>query len=139
MNILLYQPATIAEEDQIYLNGKLLPDSLERTEMYDRIVSIFKTVKSKYPLVCKTNGLFVVRGLFDAVDEKGRKLSFIFMSDSKEFLEEILSVTKTVGYEVAPSTITYIQKFKHACKIKTYLVVILLAITFLATITILCK
>ena len=139
MNILLYQPATIAEEDQIYLNGKLLPDSLERTEMYDRIVSIFKTVKSKYPLVCKTNGLFVVRGLFDAVDEKGRKLSFIFMSDSKEFLEEILSVTKTVGYEVAPSTITYIQKFKYACKIKTYLAVILLAITFLATITILCK
>ena len=139
MNILLYQPATIAEEDQIYLNGKLLPDSSERTEMYDRIVSIFKTVKSKYPLVCKTNGLFVVRGLFDAVDEKGRKLSFIFMSDSKEFLEEILSVTKTVGYEIAPSTITYIKKFKHACKIKTYLVVILLAITFLATITILCK
>ena len=56
MNILLYQPATIAEEDQIYLNGKLLPDSSERTEMYDRIVSIFKIVKSKYPLVCKTNG-----------------------------------------------------------------------------------
>ena len=109
MNILLYQPATIAEEDQIYLNGKLLPDSSERTEMYDRIVSIFKTVKSKYPLVCKTNGLFVVRGLFDAEDEKGRKLSFIFMSDSKEFLEEILSVTKTVGYEVAPSTITYLS------------------------------
>ena len=127
MNILLYQPATIAEEDHLYLNGKLLPDSSERTEMYDRIVSIFKTVKSKYPLVCKTNGLFVVRGLFDAEDEKGRKLSFIFMS------------TKTVGYEVAPSTITYIQKFKYACKIKTYLAVILLAITFLATITILCK
>lgn len=140
MNILLYQPAVLSEEDKVYFNGELLSENSKRLEIIERIGSIFRGVESSYPLVGKTKGLFVVRGLFDATDEKGRQLAFLFAADSRDFLEELKKVTRSIGYPISQSTLKSIDDFRHNQKIKQTLVISVLSIILLTLITyLICK
>lgn len=137
MNILFYQPAVLSEKDKVYYNGELLSENPQRMQYYDRIVSIFKDVKSTYPFVGKAKGLYVIRGLFDATDEKGRQLAFLFASDSRDYLEELKHVTGIVGYSVTQSTLKSIDVFRHNqkthqnCVISVFSIILLAIITFL--------
>lgn len=112
MNYLLFQPATLSEPDRVYLNGELIEDSLKRSEVYDKIVSIFKkTNSSGYPWFGKSGAYYVLRGLFESKDELGRTLSFLFASDGQDFIDELSSISKTVGYKVDAQTMSTIDGF----------------------------
>ena len=140
MNILFYQPAVLSEEDKVYFNGELLSENSKKLEIIEQIGSIFRGVKSTYPLVGKAKGLYVVRRLFDATDEKGRQLAFLFTSDSRDFLEELKHATAIVGYSISQSTLKSIDDFHSNQKTKQTLVIGVFSIIFLTLITyLICK
>lgn len=148
MNFLLYQPALLSEPDKVYLNGTLLEDTSKRREVYDTIVSLFNSIGTKtYPWFGKAGDFYVLRGLFDAKDEKGRTLSFLFASDNVNYQEELTSISKTIGYNVDSKTWIAIDDFSaHREKIKSiikYVSIAFISIVFSATlitiIFILCK
>lgn len=128
MDILLYQPAIFSEEDKVYFNGQLVLDQDKSSEAYSRIVSIFKNVKNTYPYTAKINGLYVIRGLFDAIDEKGRTMTFIFASDSDDYSDQVLNVTQSIGYPISKSTLKCINDFKHNRKLKQSIFISLITI-----------
>ena len=113
MNYLLFQPAILTEPDAVYKNGTLLSNSDERGKAYDEIVNLsLSTGNSQYPWVGKVDGFFFVRGLFDATDEKGRTLSFLFASNNESFKDELESVSATIGYAIKDETRDAIYSFK---------------------------
>ena len=134
MNYLLYQPAVLTEPDAVYKNGSLLTDSDERGKVYDEIVSLsLKSGSNQYPWVGKVDDMFFVRGLFDANDEKGRTLAFLFASDSLDFKKELKSVASTIGYKVKDDTYASIDSFRNQPKrsLMTTLVLSCIAIVIL--------
>lgn len=146
MNYLLFQPALLSEPDKVYLNGKLVEDISERREVYDKIVSLFNSIGGKtYPWFGKAGVFFVLRGLFDVKDEKGRTLSFLFASDNENYQDELKSISKTIGYNIDQSTLNiidnpsnYLEKkrsiFKYICIFLTIISIVLITI-----ISLLCK
>ena len=131
MNYLLYQPALLSEPDVVYKDGSLLTEPTERGETYDKIVRLFeKAGHAQYPWVGKVDGLFVVRGLFSAKDEKGRVLAFLFASDQEDFKEELKTLASTVGYAVSDETYASIDFFR--VRTKKITLVILTALSLVA-------
>lgn len=112
MNYLLYQPASLTEPDKVYLNGFLIEDATKRGEIYDKIVAIFNRLgNNTYPWIGKSESFYVLRGLFEARDEKGRTLSFLFASDSPNFRKELDDISKTIGYGITKSTNDTVKDF----------------------------
>lgn len=112
MNYLLFQPASLSEPDKVYFNGKLVEDISKRRKVYDKIVSLFNDVGiNSYPWFGRDGDYFVLRGLFDAKDEKGRTLSFLFASDSSNYEVDLKNLSKTIGYNVDAQTLASIDNF----------------------------
>jgi hypothetical protein len=113
MNYLLYQPARLADSNQVYYNGKLIDNAVERSEKCDFILNLFrKTGPGRYPSMGEVDGYFVVRGLFAFKDEKGRQMSFLFASNSETYYEELLAVAKEIGYDLNEETLSIIKQYK---------------------------
>ena len=110
MNYLLFQPAILSEADKVFLNGEIIEDPTRKSEVYDCIVSIFNHVKTNnYPYFDKVGNYYVIRGLFEAKDEKGRVLSFLFASDSENYCEELSNVSKIIGLKIDTKTLAAIN------------------------------
>lgn len=112
MNYFLYQPASLTEPDKVYFNGVLIDDAAKRGEVYDKIVAIFnKLGNNTYPWFGKSGTFYVLRGLFETRDEKGRTLSFLFASDSPLFRKELEAISKAIGYSITKNTNDTIADF----------------------------
>lgn len=144
MNYLLFQPASLLEPDKVYLNGRLVEDVSKRREVYDKIVLLFNSIGTKtYPWFGKAGGFFVLRGLFDVKDEKGRTLPFLFASDNENFQDELKSLSIKVGYNIDRSTLNiidnpsnYLEKKRSIFK---YIFLTILSIVLITIISLLCK
>ena len=139
MNYLLFQPASITEPDRVYRNGKLLEQSSERSQEYDTIVALFrKGGQSSYPWIGKVRSFYLVRGLFDAKDEAGRTLSFLFASDNDVFKNELIDIADSINFSVDAQTYQAIDKFlsgrekkKKTWKYITFFLIVVFLITLI--------
>lgn len=112
MNFLLFQPASLSEPDKVFYNGELIIDNTARGEIYDTIVSIFNKISTNsYPWFGKSGQFYVLRGLFEAKDETGRTLSFLFASDSENYQEELSTLSRIIGYKIDAQTLDSIVEF----------------------------
>lgn len=137
MNYLLFQPEALAEKDRVYKNGQRLENYTEYSSTYNQIVTLFeKAGHSSYPWMGKYVGYYVVRGLFKETDEKGRTLSFLFASDSKDIKEELLTLSDRIGYVVSESTVQTIDAFLSSSNKRKGLYIIALPISLIILITI---
>lgn len=137
MNYLLFQPEVLTEKDRVYKNGKLINDSSEFSSTYDFVVKLVEEAGSNnYPWIGKIKGYYVVRGLFNVKDEKGRTLSFLFVSDSCDFKSELQEIAQKIEKEVSNKTYQAIDTFIDYNKKKHRLVRIAVPV-FLAFIIIL--
>lgn len=140
MYYLLYQPASLTEPDKVYLNGALINDAAKRGEVYDKIVAIFNRIgNNNYPWFGKSGTFYVLRGLFEARDEKGRTLSFLFASDSLNFRKELDDISKTIGYGITKSTYDTVEDFcvkdakrKSAIKYISFSVIGIIVVTIIS-------
>lgn len=119
MHYLLYQPAILTDQDCVYFNGKLIEEPEQRTDIYDKILELTMPVSSSpYPWIGKCKKNIVLHGCFNAVDEKGRTLGFIFTTDNEDFTDELSLCCANIGYALTENTILVIESFKKAVAIK---------------------
>ncbi len=136
MNFLLFQPEILTDDDRVYKNGQLLNGSPEYSATYDKIVSLFEKVgNNNYPWLGKYDGFYVVRGLFNKKDEKGRTLSFLFASNSNDVKTELQELSCKIGYEVSDSTFQTIDHFMGSAKKKQLINRIAIPVSIILLIT----
>ncbi len=111
-SILWYQPEKLNEPDVVVFNGKRLPEGDECSARFDQLYEISsKAIKHRTPWCGKVEGYYFVKGYFDARDEKGRLLPFMFISsagrDGKIALDRELNA---LGYRMTADTIRAIKR-----------------------------
>lgn len=144
MHYLLYQPAILTDRDCVFFNGNLIEESEQRTEIYDRILEITMPVSSApYPWIGKCANNIVLHGCFNAVDEKGRTLGFIFTTDNEDFTDELALCCTNIGYSLTDNTIsainTYINSLAFKKKCIKYSIIIVSILVLLIIILLLCR
>lgn len=136
MYYLLFQPEALNEKDIVYKNGQRLEDYTEYSSTYNQIVTLFeKAGHSSYPWMGKYAGYYVVRGLFNTTDEKGRTLAFLFASDSKDIKEELRTLSGKIDQVVSDSTWQTIEVYLSSSNKRNGVYKIALAIALIILIT----
>lgn len=136
MNYLLFQPEVLTDKDRVYRNGQLLNETKEYSATYNRIVSLFeKAGNYNYPWMGKYAGFYVLRGLFNRKDEKGRTLSFLYASNSMDVKAELQELSCKIGYEVSGATYQTIEGFMESARKKRLIGKIAIPVSFVLLIT----
>ncbi|MDO4189697.1 MAG: hypothetical protein Q4D29_11995 [Lachnospiraceae bacterium] len=105
MNILWYQSPKISDRDIVSLNGQILSSKIERFKYFNIIKSLSdKALDFKKPWCGRLEGMFFVKGYFDARDEKGRLMSFMFMSDETNGRSALMRELEIIGYTMTTET-----------------------------------
>lgn len=111
-SILWYQPEKLNDPDVVVFNGKRLPEGDECSARFNQLYEISsKAIKHRTPWCGMVEGYYFVKGYFDARDEKGRLLPFMFISsgekEGKKALERELNA---LGYGMTADTISAIKR-----------------------------
>ena len=119
MNLLLFQPAVLSEDDKVFRDGVLLTRFEEREDAYQTLVRLFDGVDNdQYPWIGKVGDFYLLRGLFNEEDEKGRRLSFLFASDNESYWEELNSVVSDIDLTLSDNTESLVSSFLEKSKKK---------------------
>lgn len=126
---MLYQPALFSEKDCVYKDSILIEEEPKRTEIYDRILQLSNIVSGKQsPIIKQSRQYVVLKGQFNAQDEKGRRLAFLFVTDNEDVKGELNAICSQIGYTLAVSTVSAIDSFQYQKKNKQHLVYALSAV-----------
>lgn len=110
-NIFWYQPAKLSEADVIILNDNKLVDNIERSKAFALQKSLAeKVVGKKRHWYGKVDGYFFVKGMLDETDERGRKLSFVFVSDEIDAKSALYRALNIAGKSVDETTAACLNK-----------------------------
>lgn len=109
-NILWYQPAILSEQDVIICNGNKLDDVIQSTNAFSKLKEVSeKALGKKQPWHGKINGYYFVKGTLDARDERGRLLSFMFISDEEDGKQALLDTLQPLGFNMTPDTMQCVE------------------------------
>lgn len=105
-NIIWYQPAKLTDNDIIIKNGICLEEGSERTEVFLKIKKVSeKAIGKQRPWHGKIGNFYFIKGNFDEKDERGRFLSFLFISDTdngkKAFIDTLKIIDKKINANTA--------------------------------------
>jgi len=104
-NILWYQPEILSEKDIIIHNGRFLEEGLDRIEVFNKLKEISeKTIGKERPWQGKIDKYYFVKGSFTAKDERGRNLSFMFISDATDGRKELIETLKVANKDMTEQT-----------------------------------
>ena len=104
-NILWYQSANLLDQDVVIYNGKTLDVGLERTEAFSKLKKISeKVIGKKRPWCGKVDNYFFVKGSFEAKDERGRNLIFLFVSDALDGKQALVNTLQSSGQQMTQKT-----------------------------------
>ena len=135
-NILWYQPEKLGNDDVVVLNGSKLSNGVEYDKCFDSIKRFSDiAIKHESPWCGMVNGIYFVKGWFSAVDEKGRKLSFMFMSEEKDGYQALVRELKSLGYSLDNKTEECVKKQSSKLPISmivSFVVIILLIILIIS-------
>ncbi len=110
-SIFWYQPEELNKDDIISLNGQILPKGIEKELCFKTVREISaKAIKHNTPWCGMVKGLYFVKGCLDARDEKGRIMSFLFISDEKNGKDALMNELNVLGYKMQPATETCVNK-----------------------------
>lgn len=104
-SILWYQPEELKEKDVLVVNGEIINDTSSRSVKFRELKTYAdKVLRKKTPWCGKVDGVFFLKGFLAGADERGRQLSFMFMSDAPQqeiVLSQALSV---ISHQMDEST-----------------------------------
>ena len=110
-NILWYQPAKLREHNVIIVNGEKLPLGSEYDQYFDELKKASdEAIHHKNPWCGHVSGAFFVKGYFDTVDEHGRPLVFMFISNMQDGRAELLTTLEKLGFKLTPETSQCLKK-----------------------------
>ena len=104
-NILWYQPAKLSDKDVVIKNGNILDEGTERLEAFQNLKKISeKAIGKERPWHGKIGNYYFIKGNFEEKDERGRHLSFLFISDAPNGKEALINTLKAINQEVNEKT-----------------------------------
>lgn len=136
-NILWYQPAKLSENDIIIHNGHPLEEGLDRIELFNKLKKISeKAIGKKRPWHGKIDKYYFVKGNFTVKDERGRNLSFMFISDATDGKKELIETLKVINQNMTEQTKACLNSSSVRQK---PIIICLIALCIVALITLLAK
>ena len=135
-NILWYQPEELNNDDVIISNGKILPKDIEYNKCFRQLMEVSDvSIHHKSPWCGIVNGFFFVKGWFDALDKRGRKLPFMFVSDEKNGYNALIRELNRIGYKMDQSTGSSVKRrnvvlYSKVAVIITIIIIIILTIVY---------
>jgi len=131
---LLFQPADLSADDVIVIDGHFSNDSKTCQKAFDEIYNLSKSVSTKNaPWQGRKGKYHFVKGLLDKIDEKGRRLSFIFIAKEECWKEQLDESIMAIGIPMDSRTIDILNKRQ---RFKCWTIVIMIIIITVVTITI---
>lgn len=104
-NILWYQPEKLNDDDVIVVNGEKISTGNAYTEYFRELKLLSdKAIKYNSPWCGNISNTFFVKGYFDAVDEHGRNLVFMFLSQESDGRQELYKTIDLLGYHLTTET-----------------------------------
>lgn len=104
-NILWYQPEKLNDDDVIIVNGNRISRGNDFTEYFRELKLLSdKAIKYNSPWCGYLSNTFFVKGYFDAVDEHGRNLVFMFLSEERDGIQELYKTIDLLGYHLTNET-----------------------------------
>lgn len=131
-NILWYQSEKLGGDDFVVLNGKVFSNRIEGNIYFDKLKKTADIViKNRSPWCGFVKGVYFVKGWFSAVDERGRQLPFMFISEEKDGYMALMHELKSLGYSLESRTEECVKKQSSKLPISmivSFVVIILLII-----------
>jgi len=110
-NILWYQPEKLSDSDVVILNGNHLPNGIERDNAFSKLKKVAdKAIGKKRPWQGYIDNYYFVKGSLDKLDERGRPLSFMFISDSDNGETKLRDTLRGVGIGLSLDTSNLLKK-----------------------------
>lgn len=108
-NILWYQPAKLSDKDVVIKNGIILEEGTERLEAFQNLKKVSnKAIGKERPWHGKIGNYYFIKGNFEEKDERGRQLSFLFISDAPNGKEAFFDTLKAINQKLDEQTATCI-------------------------------
>ncbi len=136
INILWYQPEELNNDDVIISNGKILPKDIEYNKCFRQLMKVSDmALHHKSPWCGIVNGFFFVKGWFEALDKKGRKIPFMFVSNEKDGYKALICELNRIGYIMDHSTESIVKRrnfslFSKMAVIISIIILIILTIVY---------
>lgn len=97
-SIMWYQPANLHDPDVILIDGEIAEDGEARQKCFDEYSEFAKAVVDKSRPWCGRIGdCFYIKGSLNQVDQKGRLLSFDFVSKYDCWKDQYKQCINTIG------------------------------------------
>lgn len=130
-NILWYQPAKLSDRDVIVYNGSVIEQDICRSTYFARIMKIADKVSAHpRPWWGNVENYYFVKGCFTQKDEKGRLLSFMFLSECADDKRKLIQITSDLGFELDTDTKRCIEN-ESKYKILYVVIILLLIASFI--------
>lgn len=135
-SILWYQPEELNNDDVIISNGKILPKDIEYNNCFRQLMKVSDVaIHHKSPWCGIVNGFFFVKGWFDSLDKKGRRLPFMFVSDKKDGYKALICELNRIGYKMDHSTensvkLRNVSLYSKIAVIISIIIIIILTIVY---------
>ena len=112
-NILWYQPAKLSDKDIVIKNGIILEEGTERFEAFQNLKKVSeKAIGKERPWHGKIGNYYFIKGNFEEKDERGRHLSFLFISDALNGKQAFFDTLKKINKQVNEKTVICIASQK---------------------------
>lgn len=104
-SILWYQHQDPKQDDVVFLNGDKLVNQNDIQENF-RIINLIanKAIENSTPWCGRINGYFFIKGLLNSKDNIGRTMSFLYVTDNKDYKSSCIAELKAAEVEISDET-----------------------------------
>ena len=134
-SILWYQHADLNVGDVICYNGVRVENQIRMKQYFDTIkVKADEVVRKPSPWCGKVSGVFFMKGYLTSHDEKGRIMSFMYMTKDKNYREACKNELNAAGLLMSNETEDCLNNTKkHTWKF--YVTFLCIALIFVVIVT----
>lgn len=131
-NILWYQPETLKDNDVIVFNGNKILQKSDYSRYFQELKRISdKRIGRKAPWCGRIEGFYFVKGYFDAKDEKGRMLNFLFISNEKDGFTALTREVQNLNYKLTEETARIAKSKNSVIYLVTVIAIVLIIMTII--------
>lgn len=104
-SILWYQHQNPKEDDVVFLNGEKLVNRHEIQENFEIIsIAANKAIGKPTPWCGMLNGCFFLKGFLNSKDNIGRTMSFLYLTNNKDYKSACVAEISTAGLIMSEET-----------------------------------
>lgn len=138
-SLLWYQHQDPKQDDVMFLNGKMLTKQCDIQENFSIISFVAnKAIEKPTPWCGRINNLFFLKGFLNSNDNLGRMMSFIYITDNKDYRASCITELRAAGLAMSKETENCLSEKYIRYRCKKYLTYIIYIAGILTILTCLC-